>query len=51
MRAGKSSINFSCAFGGATLDEVWGHVWPYPGALLTAVIPVAAAPWISIGFL
>ena len=42
---------FSCAIGGATPDEAWGRVWPYLGALLAAVILVAAVPWISIGFL
>ena len=42
---------FSCAIGGATPDEVWGRVWPYLGALLAAVILVAAVPWLSIGFL
>ena len=26
-------------------------VWPYLGALLLAVIVVAAVPWLSIGFL
>jgi tripartite ATP-independent transporter DctM subunit len=42
---------FSCAIGGATPDEAWGRVWPYLGALLVAVILVAAIPWLSIGFL
>jgi hypothetical protein len=28
-----------------------GRVWPYLGALLVAVIVVAAFPWLSIGFL
>ena len=42
---------FSCAIGGATPDEAWGRVWPYLGALLVAVIVVAAFPWLSIGFL
>ncbi|GAC1339870.1 MAG: TRAP transporter large permease subunit [Acetobacteraceae bacterium] len=42
---------FSCAIGGATPDEAWGRVWPYLGALLLAVIVVAAVPWLSIGFL
>jgi TRAP-type C4-dicarboxylate transport system permease large subunit len=28
-----------------------GRVWPYLGALLLAVILVAAVPWLSIGFL
>ena len=42
---------FSCVIGGATPDEAWGRVWPYLGALLAAVILVAAVPWLSIGFL
>ena len=42
---------FSCAIGGASPDEVWMRVWPYLGALLVAVILVAAVPWLSIGFL
>ncbi len=42
---------FSCAIGGATPDEAWGRVWPYLGALLAAVILVAAIPWLSTGFL
>jgi TRAP-type C4-dicarboxylate transport system permease large subunit len=28
-----------------------GRIWPYLGALLLAVILVAAFPWLSIGFL
>jgi TRAP-type C4-dicarboxylate transport system permease large subunit len=27
------------------------RVWPYLGALLLALIIVAAVPWLSIGFL
>ena len=42
---------FSCAIGGASPDEAWTRVWPYLGALLVAVILVAAIPWLSIGFL
>lgn len=42
---------FSCAIGGASPDEAWMRVWPYLGALLVAVILVAAVPWLSIGFL
>ncbi len=42
---------FSCAIGAATPDEAWVRVWPYRGALLAAVILVAAVPRISIGFL
>ncbi len=42
---------FSCAIGGATPDEAMRLVWPYLGALLLAVILVAAVPWLSTGFL
>ena len=42
---------FSCAIGGASPDEAMQRVWPYLGALLLAVILVAAVPWLSIGFL
>ncbi len=42
---------FSCAIGGASPDEAWSRVWPYLGALLGAVILVAAIPWLSTGFL
>jgi tripartite ATP-independent transporter DctM subunit len=42
---------FSCAIGGASPDEAMGRIWPYLGALLIAVIVVAAFPWLSIGFL
>ena len=42
---------FSCAIGGASPDAAMGRVWPYLGALLVAVIVVAAFPWLSIGFL
>ncbi len=41
----------SCAIGGASPDEAMRLVWPYLGALLLAVIVVAAVPWLSIGFL
>jgi tripartite ATP-independent transporter DctM subunit len=42
---------FSCAIGGASPDTAMRRVWPYLGALLLAVIVVAAIPWLSIGFL
>ena len=41
----------SCAIGGASPDAAMRRIWPYLGALLVAVIVVAAVPWISIGFL
>jgi tripartite ATP-independent transporter DctM subunit len=42
---------FSCAIGGASPDAAMGRIWPYLGALLVALILVAAFPWLSIGFL
>jgi tripartite ATP-independent transporter DctM subunit len=42
---------FSCAIGGAVPDEAVGRIWPYLGALLLAVVAVAAIPWLSTGFL
>ena len=42
---------FSCAICGAAPDEAWTRVWPYLGALLVAVVVVAAIPWLSTGFL
>ncbi len=42
---------FSSAIGGASPDAAMRRVWPYLGALLLAVIAVAAVPWISLGFL
>jgi tripartite ATP-independent transporter DctM subunit len=42
---------FSSAIGGASPDAAMRRIWPYLGALLVAVIVVAAVPWISIGFL
>jgi tripartite ATP-independent transporter DctM subunit len=41
----------ACAIGRVPPDEAVGRMWPYLGALLAAVILVAAIPWISIGFL
>ena len=41
----------ACAIGRVPPDEAMGRMWPYLGALLAAVILVAAIPWISIGFL
>src|SRR5206468_9768208 len=41
----------ACAIGRVPPDEAMGRVWPYLGALLLALIVVAAVPWLSIGFL
>ncbi|HXP29926.1 MAG TPA: TRAP transporter large permease subunit [Stellaceae bacterium] len=41
----------ACAIGRVAPDEAMGRVWPYLGALLLALVVVAAFPWLSIGFL
>src|SRR5438552_11054523 len=41
----------ACAIGRVSPDEAMGRVWSYLGALLLALIVVAAVPWLSIGFL
>jgi tripartite ATP-independent transporter DctM subunit len=41
----------ACAIGRVDPDEAMSRIWPYLGALLIAVIVVAAVPWVSIGFL
>ncbi|MBC7414076.1 MAG: TRAP transporter large permease subunit [Herminiimonas sp.] len=41
----------ACAIGRVDPDRAMPHVWPYLGALLAALILIAALPWISIGFL
>jgi len=41
----------ACAIGRVEPDEAMGRIWPYLGALLIAVIVVAAIPWLSTGFL
>jgi tripartite ATP-independent transporter DctM subunit len=41
----------ACAIGRVEPDEAMGRIWPYLGALLLAVIVVAAVPWLSTGFL
>ncbi len=41
----------ACAIGRVEPDEAMGRIWPYLGALLVAVIVVAAIPWLSTGFL
>ena len=41
----------ACAIGRVSPDEAMGRVWPYLGALVLALIVVAALPWLSVGFL
>jgi TRAP-type C4-dicarboxylate transport system permease large subunit len=41
----------ACAIGKVSPDGVVPRVWPYIGALLVALLVVAAFPWLSIGFL
>jgi TRAP-type C4-dicarboxylate transport system permease large subunit len=41
----------ACAIGRISPDDAMGRVWPYLGALMVALVIVAAIPWLSIGFL
>jgi TRAP-type C4-dicarboxylate transport system permease large subunit len=41
----------ACAIGNVDPDEAMPRIWPYLGALLVAVVLVAAVPWLSTGFL
>lgn len=41
----------ACAIGRVDPDAGMRAIWPYLGALLIALIAVAAVPWLSIGFL
>ncbi|HXY99494.1 MAG TPA: TRAP transporter large permease subunit [Stellaceae bacterium] len=41
----------ACAIGRVSPDRAMARIWPYLGALLLALLVVAAAPWLSIGFL
>jgi tripartite ATP-independent transporter DctM subunit len=41
----------ACAIGKVAPDRAVSHVWPYLGALLLALVLIAAIPWLSIGFL
>jgi tripartite ATP-independent transporter DctM subunit len=41
----------ACAIGRVSPDVAMARIWPYLGALLLALIVVAAVPWLSIGFL
>jgi tripartite ATP-independent transporter DctM subunit len=41
----------ACAIGKVAPEKAMARVWPYLGALLLALIAIAAVPWFSIGFL
>ncbi len=41
----------ACAIGRASPDAAMRRIWPYLGALVAALILVAAVPWFSTGFL
>ena len=41
----------ACAVGRVSPDLAMNRAWPYLGALMIALIIVAAVPWLSIGFL
>jgi len=41
----------ACAIGRVSPDEAMPRVWRYLGALLIALVIVAAVPWLSTGFL
>jgi tripartite ATP-independent transporter DctM subunit len=41
----------ACAIGRVAPDAAMARIWPYLGALLLALVIVAAVPWLSIGFL
>jgi TRAP-type C4-dicarboxylate transport system permease large subunit len=41
----------ACAIGKVSPDAVVDRVWPYLGALIVALLVVAAFPWLSIGLL
>ena len=41
----------ACAIGQVSPDRAFNRIWVYLGALLGAVVLIAAVPWISTGFL
>jgi tripartite ATP-independent transporter DctM subunit len=41
----------ACAIGDVNPDLAMKRVWPYLGALLVALLVIAAFPWLSVGFL
>jgi tripartite ATP-independent transporter DctM subunit len=41
----------ACAIGRTNPDDSLWRIWPYIGALVVALLIVAAIPWLSVGFL
>ena len=41
----------ACAIGRTNPDDSLWRIWPYIGALVVALLVVAAIPWLSVGFL
>jgi len=41
----------SCLIARTTSDQALTRIWPYMGALVAALVLVAAVPWLSTGFL
>lgn len=41
----------ACAIGKVDPDRAMKRIWPYLGALVVALVIIAAFPWLSIGFL
>jgi TRAP-type C4-dicarboxylate transport system permease large subunit len=41
----------ACAIGRTNPDDSLWRIWPYIGALVVALLVVAAIPWLSTGFL
>jgi tripartite ATP-independent transporter DctM subunit len=41
----------ACAIGRTNPDDSLWRIWPYIGALVIALLIIAAIPWLSIGFL
>jgi tripartite ATP-independent transporter DctM subunit len=41
----------ACAIGRVSPDDALWRIWPYLGALIVALVLVAAIPWLSTGFL
>ncbi len=41
----------ACAIGKVAPEKAMARIWPYLGALLLALVAIAALPWLSTGFL